>query len=103
MHGFHSKSAEVYIIVKYRSSSILVIIHKILVELWPFFDLIFVVVLILVFAQQLLLGCIDFIGSLQKDISLYHCKIQVKFDIGNHRQNFGRIVALFRLSFLLVC
>ena len=32
MHWFHSKSAEVYIIVKYSSSSILVIIRQILVE-----------------------------------------------------------------------
>ena len=29
--------------VKYTSSSILVIIHKILAKLWPFFDLVFVV------------------------------------------------------------
>ena len=50
-----------YIIVKY--------IQKILAELWPFFDLFFVGVLILVSAQLLLQGCIDFIESLQKDIS----------------------------------
>ena len=30
---------------------------------------------------------------------IYHCKIQVKFDISNHLQNFGRVMALFRLSF----
>ena len=30
---------------------------------------------------------------------MYHCKIQVKFDINNHLQNFGRVMALFRLSF----
>ena len=28
-----------------------------------------------------------------------HCKIQVKFDISNHLQNFGWVMALFRLSF----
>ena len=33
----------VYITVKYRSSSILVITRKILATLWPFFDLVFVV------------------------------------------------------------
>ena len=43
MHWFYWKLAEGYIIVKYRSSSILVIIHKILAKLWPFFDLVFVV------------------------------------------------------------
>ena len=51
MHWFYWKFAEGYIIVKYRSSSILVIIRKILAELWPFFDLAFVGVLILVSAQ----------------------------------------------------
>ena len=30
---------------------------------------------------------------------IYHCKIQVKFDIGNQRQNFGRDMALVQLSF----
>ena len=38
MHWFYSKSAVVYIIVKYRSSWILVIICQILAELWPFFN-----------------------------------------------------------------
>ena len=43
MHLFYQKFAEGYIIVKYRSSLILVTIHKILVELWPIFNLVFVV------------------------------------------------------------
>ena len=43
MHWFCWKFAEGYIIVKYRSSSILVIIRKIWAKLWPFFDLVFVV------------------------------------------------------------
>ena len=43
MHWFYWKFTEGYIIVKYRSSSILVIIRKILAKLWPFFDLVFVV------------------------------------------------------------
>ena len=66
MHQFHKKSTGH--IVKYRSSSILVIIRKFLAELWPFFDLVFVVVFILVSAQQFLQRCIGFIESLQ-DIS----------------------------------
>ena len=96
MHWFHSNFAELYITVKYRSSSILVIVCQIFAQLWPFFDLVFVGVLILVSVQYLLQGCIDFIESLQKDV--YHCKIQVKFDISNHLQNFGWVMALFRLS-----
>ena len=51
MHWFYWKFAEGYIIVKYRSRSILVIISKILAELWPFFYLVFFGVLILVSAQ----------------------------------------------------
>ena len=43
MHWFYWKFAEGYIIVKYRSGSILVIIRKVLAKLWPFFDLVFVV------------------------------------------------------------
>ena len=43
MYGFHSNFAELYITIKYRSSLILVIICQILAELWPFFDLVFVV------------------------------------------------------------
>ena len=31
--------------------------------------------------------------------TLYHYKIQVKFDIGNHPPNFGWVMALYRLSF----
>ena len=51
MHWFHSVFAELYITVKYRSNSILVIIRPSLAELWPFFDLVFVGVLILVTDQ----------------------------------------------------
>ena len=40
MHWFYWKFAEGYIIVKYRSSMILVIICKILGKLWPFFYLV---------------------------------------------------------------
>ena len=41
MHWFYWKFAEGYIIVKYRSILIFVIIRKILAEIWPFFDLFF--------------------------------------------------------------
>ena len=51
VHWFHSNVAELYITIKYRSSSILVIIRQILAELWPFFDIVFVGVLILVSDQ----------------------------------------------------
>ena len=98
MHWFHSNFAELYITVRYRSSSILVIICQILAELLPFFNLVFVAVLILVSYQYFLHGCIDFIESVQKDIR-DHCKLQVKFDITNHSQNFGWVMTLFRLSF----
>ena len=43
MYGFHSNFAELYISIQNRSSSILVLIRQILAELWPFFDLVFVV------------------------------------------------------------
>ena len=29
---------------------------------------------------------------------IYHSKIQVNIDIGNHPQNFGQVMALLRLS-----
>ena len=41
MHQFHQEFAERYIIVKYRSSLILVNISQSLLELWPFFLLSF--------------------------------------------------------------
>ena len=43
MHRFYWKFAKGYIIIKYWSSSILVIIRKILAKFWPFFDSICVV------------------------------------------------------------
>ena len=90
-HWFHSNFAELYITIKYRSSSILVIICQILAELWPFFDLIFVVCL----GSTSLKGCIDFIQTLQLYVTV-KCR---SFDIGNHPPNFGWVMALFRLSF----
>ena len=51
MHWFYWKFAEGYIIAKYRTGSLLVIIRKVLAELCPFFDLVFVGVLILVSDQ----------------------------------------------------
>ena len=86
MYGFHSNFAELYITIKYRSSSILVIIHQILAELWPFFDLVFVGVLILFPINNF---CRDALILLKVCRRIYHCKIQVKFDISNYPQNFG--------------
>ena len=43
MYWFLSNFAELYITIKYRSSSILVTIRQILAGLWPFFNLVFVV------------------------------------------------------------
>ena len=42
---------EIYTTIKYRSSFILVIVCQILAELWPFLDLVFVGVIILVSDQ----------------------------------------------------
>ena len=93
MYWFHSNFAELYITIKYRSSSILVIIRKILAELWPFFDLVF---------------CCSFpLNNFWRDAlisfkfcrTLYHCKIQVKFNIVDNLPNFGWVMVLCRLSF----
>ena len=51
MHRFHQKFTEGYKILKYGSKLILVVIRKILAELWSFFDLDLVVLLILFSAQ----------------------------------------------------
>ena len=103
MHLFHSNLAELYINVKYRSSSILVIICQILAELWPFFDLVFVGVLIVFVGMLILVSinnfCRDALILLKVCRRIYHCKVQVSFDIGNHPQNFEQVMALFRLSF----
>ena len=32
---------------------------------------------------------------------IYHCKIQVKFDIGNHRQIFAKLWPFFNLVFVV--
>ena len=105
MYWFHSNFAELYITIKHRSSSILVIIPQILAELWPFFDLVFVGVLILVSdnnfcrdALILLKVCRRIYHCKIQVRKIYHCKIQVKFD-SNRPQNFGWVMVLFRLSF----
>ena len=100
MHWFQSNFAELYITVKYRSSSILVIIRQIfgrVMGLWPFFRLSFC-------------WCVDngfrsitfdrdALILLKVCRRIYHCKMQVKFNNGNHPKNFGRVMALFQLSF----
>ena len=93
MYGFHSNFAELYITIKYRSSSILVIIRQNLAELWSFFDLVF---------------CCSFpFNNFYRDAlisfrlcrTLYQRKTQVKFDIGNHPPYVGWVMALFLLIF----
>ena len=95
MNGFHSNCAELYITIKYRSSSILVINCQILADIWPFFDLVFVVRFCTITFRR------DALISFKLCRTLYQCKIhvQVKFDIGNHLPNFGWVMALFRLTF----
>ena len=97
MHWFHSKSAEVCIIVQCRSVSILVIICHIVAELWSFFQLCFYS-LDIGFRSISWRNALLFIRVCR---TVYHCKIRVKFDIGNHLQNFGRVMALFR--FCICC
>ena len=64
-------------------------------DLWPFLDLVFVGVDI--DFRSIILGR-DALIVLKVCKRIYHCKVQVKYDISNHPQNFGRIMALFRLS-----
>ena len=92
MHWFYWKFAGGYIIVKYRSSSILVIIRKILAELWPFSTL-----FLLVFSYWFPLNnfCRDALILLKVCRRIYYCKIQAKLDICNYPQNFGQVMALF--------
>ena len=96
MHWFHSNFTELDITVKYSSSSILVIIRQILAELWPFFDL---VLLVCWYWFPINNFCRDALILLKVCRRVYHFKIQVKFDISNHPQNCGQVMALFRLSF----
>ena len=100
MHWFYWKFAEGYIIVKYRSGLILVIIRKNLAKLWPFFGLVFVVgvknkVKILFPLNNFWR---DALISYQVCRMVYHYSIEVKFDFGNHPKNFGRIIALYLLD-----
>ena len=71
--------AELYITIKYRSNSILVIIRQIVADLWPLFDSVFVV-------------------SFKLCRALYQRKIQVKFDIGN--QSLDELWSFFDLVFV---
>ena len=43
--------------------------------------------------------CRDALISVKVCRRIYRCQIQVKFDIGNHPQNFSRVMAFFRHSF----
>ena len=92
MYGFHSNFAELYITIKYRSSLILVIICQMLAELWPCFDLVFVVD----YRSITFEGMHWFHSNFAK---LYISLKYRSFDIGNHQPNFGWVMARFRLSF----
>ena len=85
MYWFHSNFVELYITV---------IIHQILAELRPFFDLF----LLFVSVQYLWTDALIH-SNFAELYTLYHCKIQVMLDIGNHLPNFGWVMALFRLRF----
>ena len=45
--------------------------------------------------------CRDALIILKVCRRIYHCKIQVRFDSGNHPQNIGQVMALFRLKFVV--
>ena len=100
MHWFYWKFAEGYIIVKYRSCSMLVIIHKILAKLWPFFDLFFVV------GVKYKIKILCPLNNSWRDVLIpfkvcrmvYHYSIEVKFDFGNYPKNLGQIIALYLLD-----
>ena len=97
MHWFHLNFAELYITEKYRSSSILVIIHQILAVM-----ALFRLVLLMCWYWFLINNfCRDALILLKVCRRIYCCKIQVKFDISNHPQNFGQVMAILRLSFCL--
>ena len=61
------------------------------------FHLVFIDVLILFPLNNF---CRDALIFLKVCRRIYHCKLQVRLDIGNYPHNFGRVMALFRLSFL---
>ena len=43
--------------------------------------------------------CRDSLITLKVCRRIYHCKMQVKFSIGNHQQKFGQVMVLFWLGF----
>ena len=83
--------------VKFDISNHLQNFGRVMALLWLSFCwcVVFVGMLILVSINNF---CRDAL-ILLKVCRIYHCKIQVKFDISNHPQNFGWVMALFRLSF----
>ena len=110
-HWFHSKSAQVcidfirslqkFISFKNRSSLIWVIIWQNSAELWPYFWLSLCWWVEILVSVQHVLG--DALISSEPCRWVYHCKIQMKFDIDNYLPNFGQVIALSRLHFLLLC
>ena len=95
MYGFHSNFAEPYITIKYRSVSILVIIHQILAELWAFCNFVFSFCC----SCPLINLWRDALISFKLCRTLSQRKMQVKFNIGNHPPNVGWVMALLQLSF----
>ena len=96
MHWFHSNFAELYITVNYRSSWIFVIIHQIWLSYGSFSNWI---LLLCWYWFPINNFCRKALILLKVCRRIYHCKIQVKFDISNHLQNFGWVMALFWPSF----
>ena len=83
--------AELYITVKYRSSTILVIFCKILAKLWSFFDIVFVV----------RFGSVTFEGMHQFHWNFAELYITVKYRSTSILVIIRQVlaIALFRLSF----
>ena len=96
MYWFYWKFADGYIIVKYRSSSILVIIRKILTELWPFFQLTFCWWLDIGFRSITFAGMHWFYWKFAEGNIIVKNRSS---NIGYRPQNVGQVMALFRLSF----
>ena len=100
VHWLHWKFAQGYIIVIYRSSSLLVIICTILAKLWPFFDFVFVVGMKYrvkkLFPANMFWK--DALISFEFCKIVYHYSIDFKLHFGNHPQNFAQSLALYVLN-----
>ena len=96
IHWFHSNFAELYITVNYRSSWILIIIRQI----WLSYGSVSNCILLLCWYWFLINNfCRKALILLKVCRRIYHCKIQVTFNIRNHLQSFGWVMAFFWPSF----